>query len=125
LSSDADEILDQIAQRTFAPGDEEFEERRRHPRFAFNAIQHVAPYVHGEMPAATAFQPVVCHDISCGGLSYYLNQPPIVKDVVLALSIRGQVKYLTAHILRTIVTLNDGGLKYLIGCRFIGRLDAV
>jgi len=123
MSSAADEILDKIALRTFGPGEEAFEERRRHTRFAFHAIQQVAPYIHGQIPPATAFRPVGCHDISCGGLSYYLNQPPIVKDIVLALTIRGEVKYLSANIVRTTATLTGDGLKYLVGCRFLGRLD--
>ena len=123
MSSNADEILDKIARRTFGPGDVAFEERRRHARFAFHAIQHVAPYIHGEIPPATAFRSVTCHDISCGGLSYYLNQPPIVNDIVLALTIRGEVKYLSAHIVRTIATLTADGLMYLVGCQFVGRLD--
>lgn len=125
MSSAADEILDKIAQRTFGPGDVAIEERRRHTRFAFHATQQVAPYVHGKIPPATAFRPVDCHDISCGGLSYYLNQPPLVNDIVLALTIRGEVKYLSAHIVRTTATLTTDGLKYLVGCRFVGRLDAV
>ncbi len=123
MSSAADEILDTIAARTFGPGDVVIEERRRHPRFPFPAVQHVAPYVHGEIPPATAFRPVECYDISCGGLSYYLNQPPIVKDVLLALKIRGEVKLLSAHIVRTIAILTDEGLKYRVGCQFVGRLD--
>ena len=68
MSSSADEILDKITLRTFGPGDVVFEERRRHPRFAFRAIQYVAPYVQDGIPPATAFRPVMCHDIS-GGLS--------------------------------------------------------
>jgi hypothetical protein len=123
--SSTDEILDKIAQRTFGPGDAVFEERRRHSRFPFRAIQHVAPYVQGQIPPASAFSPVECHDLSCGGLSYYLNQPPLVNDIVLALKIRGEVKYLSAHIVRTIATLTTDGLRYLVGCRFVGRLDAI
>jgi PilZ domain len=120
-----DEILDTIARRTFGPGDTAFEERRRHARFPFRAVQRIAPYSQGKMPPATAFSSVECHDLSCGGLSYYLNQPPIANDIVVALTIRGEVKYLSAQIVRTIATLTAEGLTYLVGCRFVGRLDAV
>jgi PilZ domain len=118
-----EETLDKIARRTFGPGDIAFEERRRHARSAFNATQRVAPYTNGQVPPLTAFRSVECHDLSCGGLSYFLNQPPLAKEVVLALTIRGEVKFFSARIVRTVGTLTPDGLKFLVGCQFVGRLQ--
>jgi hypothetical protein len=125
MTSGADRILDKIANRTFGQGDGAIAERRQHARFPFLVTQRVAPYVQAEIPPAAAFRPVECYDISCSGFSYYLTQPPMVKEIVLALVIRAEVKYLKAVIVHTNAIWGAGGLKYLIGCRFVGRIDAI
>jgi hypothetical protein len=124
MSSGADRILDKIAGRTFGLGDGPIAERRQHARFPFQVTQRVAPYVNGEIPPAAAFRPVECYDISCSGFSYYLTKPPMVKEIVLALVIRAEVKYLKAVIVHTNAVCGADGLMYLVGCRFMGRIDA-
>ena len=53
-----------------------------------------------------------------------MSHPPLVQSLVVALVINGKVKYLTATVVRSVATITDDGLKFLIGCSFTGRLES-
>ena len=119
----AEQTLELIDRRKFSP-DEIDTERRRFPRAAFRGVERIAPYVNGRFPQQNEFRQVQCHDISVGGFSFFMSHPPLVQTLVVALIINGQTKYLTAHVVRSVATITDEGLKFLIGCSFTGRLQS-
>ena len=49
-------------------------ERRDAQRFVFTSRQTVAPYSGKEMPRASDFRQVPCHDVSAGGMSFYWDR---------------------------------------------------
>ncbi len=98
-------------------------DRRRSPRRPYRYRQLVAPVVDDRMPAAEEFCEVECEDISAGGLSFYYPERPEFTQIVVAL---GQVPFLThfkAEVIRVADESDETGSRFLVGCRFTGRVD--
>ena len=66
---------------------------------------------------------VECLDISVGGMSFFLDSPPEFKEFVVELGTSQGIRFLKARVARVHkATLGDRG-GYVVGCRFIGRVD--
>lgn len=117
-------IIEQVEQqldeeiRTGKPVD-----RRDQPRRPFPTGQFIAPYAEGQVPTREMFRQVPCHDISSGGFSFLLPDPPDFELFVVALDAPPKVTCLTAKVVHTTVTDSGPMPMYLVGCRFTGRID--
>ena len=106
------------AERTGTPLD-----RRSQPRRPFPANQFIAPYLEGKLPTKEMFQQVRCHEISSGGVSFFLPQPPEFDSLIVALGTPPKMTCLASRIVHTCASNADGGSMYLVGCRFLGRVE--
>lgn len=98
-------------------------DRRGQPRRPFPTNQFIAPYLNGQLPTRDMFQQVLCHDISSGGFSFLLPQPPRFDSIIVALGMPPNVTYLTGRIVHTSASNPNGQSMYLVGCRFMGRVE--
>lgn len=127
----------------------EGEERRETRRRRWLGVQWVAYWDGGRFPADHEFQEVRCHDLSCGGFSFFVFQPLPGPQLVAAFGRKPDLIYLAAeqvhavHVLlfpsgRVLSVENPeeavhrrhpngeiGQPLLLIGCRFLQRLDLV
>ncbi len=72
-------------------------------------------------PSEDKYFNVECHDISRGGISFYLKRPPGCKYFAIALGREPMLRMLVAQIVNTREVEHDGQRMYLVGCRFIER----
>lgn len=105
-------------ERTGAPID-----RRGQPRRPFPTNQFIAPYLNGKLPTREMFQQVLCHDISSGGFSFHLPQPPAFDSIIVALGMPPNVTYLSGRVVHTSASSPNGQSMFLVGCRFVGRVE--
>lgn len=98
-------------------------ELRSSPRRPFRYRQRVAPMYEGIKPAKRLFFEVECKDISAGGIAFYMNRLPDFDTVVLALGKPPIEDYFTARVMRVARTEEQGRIRYLVGCRFLGRIN--
>ncbi|HEY2841073.1 MAG TPA: diguanylate cyclase [Pirellulales bacterium] len=98
-------------------------DRRNQPRRPFPTNQFVAPYVEGRLPTRETFVQVRCHDISSGGFSFLLPQPPDFDLFVVALGMPPNVTYLTGRVMHTTPSPPGHESQFLVGCRFTGRVE--
>jgi diguanylate cyclase (GGDEF)-like protein len=98
-------------------------DRRNQPRRPFPTNQFVAPYVEGRLPTRETFVQVRCHDISSGGFSFLLSQPPEFETFVVALGMPPNVTYLTGRVMHSTPAPADDNSMFLVGCRFTGRVE--
>lgn len=89
-------------------------------RFAYSTRQYVAPWIEGRIPESADFQPVLCHDLSVGGISFFAEQQ-LSDHVVVVLD---GPKFILCRVCHTRPTFADGEHRYLIGCQFVRRLPA-
>lgn len=96
--------------------------RRGNVRHSFECVQWLAPYDGVHLPDLEELRPVLCHDLSQCGFSYYAYEKPETKQVIAAL---GKIppKFFIAEILHAHPTMTKDGYEYQIGCRFVRRLD--
>lgn len=100
------------------------DEKREHNRFAFSALQFVAPYRDGRLPRREDFQHVVCHDISPAGFSYVSAKPPECEFLIAALG-AAPFLFLSARVAHERPLVVVGRTFRLVGCRFLTRLRDV
>ena len=98
-------------------------DRRGQPRRPFPTNQFIAPYLNGKLPTREMFQQVLCHDISSGGFSFLLPQPPAFDSIIVALGMPPNVTYLSGRVVHTSESSPNGQSMYLVGCRFLGRVE--
>jgi PAS domain S-box-containing protein len=100
-------------------------EQRASPRLGYGFRQQIAPIYGGAIPQKKDFRYVQCHDISRGGFSFYLNEPPDYEDLVIALGSPPQLNYLAARVTRVAEEERESGTVCVVGCRFTGRLPGL
>jgi len=97
-------------------------DRRRAERRPFPSVQNVAPMDCDGLPPTAAFTPVLCHDLSKSGLSFFWPSKPRFKSIVLALSNGEQ----TMHFMAGIRHFREGywnrKRQYLVGCEIQCRV---
>ena len=98
-------------------------ERRNSARFDFHTIQLAASANGDAMPAMPAFKTIRCHDISCGGFSYYSTEKPPTDKVILLLQTGGLRHCIEGRIIYSRPILRSGDLQFLVGCQFTRRVD--
>lgn len=97
------------------------EELRSSPRVPYQYLQWIAPSYNGKRPRKNELFQVPCRDISAGGISFYIPQPPDFEVLVVGL---GQMPSLTlfgARVVRVVPEDGPDGPRYLVGCAFTGR----
>ena len=99
----------------------DFHERRSSNRWLYPAVQPLAPYGHWGFPHAEMFQYVRCHDLSTGGVSFFLLEPPTFEFAVIGLGVAPQFQYFViqkAYCRRC----DSMERQYLVGCQFLQRI---
>ncbi len=104
-------------------GDNSRNERRTAERRPYPYVQLLAPACGNQPPSQSAFEKVLCHDISSGGFSYFATKQPKTKRVVAAFGVPGSLTYLTAEIVHCRHVPDKQ--MYLVGCRYVGRAEYV
>jgi hypothetical protein len=105
-------------------------ERRGAKRFPYPHIQQIAFFMGVKMPSQDAFHPVLCHDISQEGISFFYPTAPEAEQLVISLGSQGQESLVVArvryHVPAQAAALFDPtavvGGGYLVGCEFLRRL---
>lgn len=97
-------------------------ELRQSPRRSYQYRQLIAPMHSDKLPDRKKFFEVVCQDISAGGISFLLDNEPLFKRVVVALGKPPRLSFFVAEIVRVQPQDVEGKEKWLIGCRFCGRI---
>lgn len=95
---------------------------RSSPRRNFQYRQKVAPVRGKELPTRKDFFEVECHDISAGGISFFLSEQPDFSNLIVALGVPPFESFFAARVVRVVVSDRDGSIRYLVGCRFTGRV---
>ncbi len=98
-------------------------EQRSSPRRAYRYQQAIAPIYNGQIPTRRHFATVECRDISAGGIAFVLDTVPDFTDLVVALGRSPQLTHFTATVARTCEIDDEGRKRYLVGCRFTGRIN--
>lgn len=96
-------------------------ERRTEDRLPFECIQLLAPFDQKTPPQAADFRTVHCNDLSPKGFSFYSPRRPDYKYVIVALG-KVPFSFFSAEVVRCQKADDSVDDKYLIGCRFTGRL---
>ncbi len=99
----------------------DFEDRRSSNRWSYPAVQPLAPYGHWGFSWEEMFQPVRCHDLSTGGISFLLNEPPTFTFAVIGLGAAHPLQYLIIQKKYCYQCPSEEG-QYLVGCRFLKRI---
>ena len=76
------------------------------------------------LPLREQFRQVQCQDLSTNGIAYFSDVPPAYDRLVVALASAFDVIYLTAAVAHYKQVGPEGQAPcYLIGCRFLGRVQ--
>jgi len=121
-------------------------ERRKEYRSPFRSYQWVAPRVGDRLPNPAQFEQYQCYDISGNGFSFLAPNRPGFRSLVVALVVLPEIIYMSADVVHCTEVIaypsgcvepaanrrarlapldgaHDGVPMYLVGCRFIQRLD--
>jgi len=98
-------------------------ERRRSRRYQFGSVQWVAPLQGDERPGPGDFVPVRCCDISKTGFSFWLDDAPDFRELVVQIQKGTGVVFIKAEVVYTKRQGPAGHERFLVGCRFKGRLS--
>ncbi len=97
------------------------QERRTSKRFAYRVIQRWAPMVMGRLPSIDIFRPMLCRDLSKGGISFFWPTKPTHEKLVVEMGPAHDLKYVEARVVSAFVT--DADLpEHVVCCRFTGRV---
>jgi PAS domain S-box-containing protein len=97
-------------------------ERRTSRRRAYPFAQRIAPWSGDAPPSPRQFFRVHCKDISEGGIAFFMDRLPDFEDLVMALGHPPKLTHITARVVRVAGVEHNGRHRYLVGCRFTGRL---
>ena len=98
-------------------------DRRNRSRQTYRILQWMAPCREGELPDPGSVRQVRCHDLSCGGISYYSKEPPLEKFLVFFLRAGERGMYVQARVANCMHVVEGQGPMFRIGCEFINRLQ--
>jgi hypothetical protein len=109
----------------FAVGDPDpnASDRRRDPRWSYQVPQLVAFHDEDEQPTRDMLQAVRCHDISMGGISFFVSQPPRHAHCTLVLGRAPKLMFVRARIAHYEPT-GPELQEWKIGCMFLQKLKA-
>jgi hypothetical protein len=96
-------------------------ERRTSKRFPYRVVQRWAPMVLGRLPSIDLFRPMLCRDVSKGGISFFWPAKPPHEKIVVEMGPPSDVKYIGARIINCFVI--DADLpEYVVCCQFTGHV---
>jgi hypothetical protein len=114
-------------------------------RVPFRVAQQIAPLLGDRLPRLSDFFPVMCHDLSIGGVSFLLENRPDFKSVVFAIGNPPTVNYMEARVVHCTEVLVDASRLFkrlgnedlaagdsdgpaqpmvLVGCQFVRCVPA-
>jgi hypothetical protein len=97
-------------------------ERRKSTRWSYPVIEQMAPCRSRELPSKSLFRAVRCHDISSGGISFFLPEPPDFERAVVTLGPPPDVICFLVRVVhyspRKVAVRN----QHLVRCRFFQRV---
>lgn len=97
------------------------DERRLSHRFAYRAVQAVAPYDGTQFPTSDMFHRVQCHDLSTGGISFIWPHVPEFERVIIKLTAPHRILYVVASVVGH-RPLDNAKRGVLVGCKFLDRV---
>jgi hypothetical protein len=98
-------------------------ERRRDPRWPYRVTQMVAFHDEFQKPTKDMLQPVRCHDISLGGISFFLAGRPPTHHCTLVLGRPPGLIFVNGRIVHCEPTELSPD-EWIVGCEFVTKLDA-
>jgi GAF domain-containing protein len=98
-------------------------DKRSGRRYRYGYRQRIAPVLDRRPPSEKDFFEVECHDISSGGFSFFLERPPQFERLVAAIGQDRTLNHLIAKVVRVAEVRRNGGAAYLVGCRFVKRVQ--
>lgn len=114
------EFVHELAHR---PGSGRGSERRDRQRRPYPCHQFVAPFRDARMPENDEYQPVLCHDLSTGGFSYFTDELPDHDLIVVAFGAAPKFTYITAQVRYAKRVAQGASALFQIGCMFLGRIN--
>ena len=98
-------------------------ERRLELRRAYPTLQCIAPYDGQSIPELNRFQEVRCRDISSHGFSFFFDENPKFKQLVVVFGGGSSRILLIAEVRHISEFQRHGRTEYLVGCRYLGRAN--
>ena len=99
-------------------------EQRRDPRWRYPVTQLVAFHEENQLPTKEMLQAVQCHDISLGGISFFLSGAPSHKHCTVVLGRSPNLIFVTARVIHS-EAQGASFREWKIGCQFIGRAESM
>jgi|SRR5208283_5467253 len=99
-------------------------ENRSDPRWPYSVIQLVAFHEKDQEPTKAMMQAVWCHDISLGGISFFLSDEPPHEYCTLVLGFPPNLIFVKARIAHSVAQGTSPSM-WKIGCQFIEKLEAM
>ena len=96
--------------------------RRTSQRFPYRYRQRIAAVVDRRPPLEQDFFEVECHDLSAGGFSFFCEERPKFGRLVAEIGQGNSQTHVIAEVVRVIEVRRNGGVVYLVGCRFLKRV---
>jgi PAS domain S-box-containing protein len=115
--------FDAAASDPFEPLPYTGKEARRSSRVGFQYRQRIASMTGEGIPSEDEYFEVKCKDISCGGISFYLDDRPDFKLLMVGLGCPPRLAYISAKVVRVAEETVGGRTRWLVGCRFLGRIE--
>ena len=99
-------------------------ELRSDPRWAYSVIQLVAFHEKDQQPTKEMLQAVRCHNISLGGLSFYLSGSPSHEYCTLVLGFPPKLIFVKARVTHSEAQGTSQGM-WKIGCQFLEKMEPI
>lgn len=96
-------------------------QRRRLPRYSYEAVQWIAAVKDDLSPGR--FMPVRCHDISKSGFSFWSDVPPDFEELIVRIQTGTGAVFVRAEVVHVIPHTDTGHENFLVGCRFKERMS--
>jgi hypothetical protein len=109
----------------FGDGQGEAGEESNRRRFAYDCVQSVIPWLPNDtrLPTIDDGVTVRCHDISGQGISFFWPSEPDFEHLIISLGNDQDLLFMAAHVMHFKPIDMHGVTTYLVGCRFIRRMN--
>ena len=93
-------------------------------RFPYRCQQFVSVVEAGDTSRKGQPVAVWCHDISVTGISFFWPDQPQFERLIISVGQPDRPILMQAQVMQSKVVYMLGDVRYLLGCRFTGRLDS-
>jgi hypothetical protein len=100
------------------------DEQRRDPRWSYPVTQSVAFHEEGDTVTKEMLQAVRCHDISLGGMSFFVSTPPPFRHCTVVLGRPPVLIFVRARVIHYEAT-GKSLREWKIGCQFLEKVDSL